>query len=135
MAYQHLFCICSYNFQVNAIKIAKSKEKEAQNSSSNVKSNATNNFEKTNEKSLEKDFDGVSSGDAESAISQDSEDSIPIQEKSLLQKIVRTKLINNKYDLEILRKDPSSPLHSVKSFEALHLCVRTVLTAMLNIIE
>lgn len=63
----------------------------------------------------------LSVGNTISAVSQDSEDFIPIQEKSLLQKIVRTKLVNSKYDLEILRKDPSSPLHSVKSFEALHL--------------
>ncbi|KAL1116602.1 hypothetical protein AAG570_005074, partial [Ranatra chinensis] len=42
-------------------------------------------------------------------------------EKSLLQKITRTKLIVSKNDIEIQRQDPYSPLHSVKSFEALPL--------------
>ncbi|ETN57879.1 DEAD box ATP-dependent RNA helicase [Anopheles darlingi] len=40
---------------------------------------------------------------------------------SLLMKIIRKGLVESKLDLEVQRKDPSSPLHSVKSFEALHL--------------
>lgn len=51
----------------------------------------------------------------------DPDDIITVAEKSYMQKIIRTKLINSKYDLEVKRKDPSSPLYSVKSFEALHL--------------
>lgn len=42
-------------------------------------------------------------------------------EISVLQKLLRSGLVKNKADLEVLRKDPTSPLHSVKSFEALHL--------------
>jgi len=42
-------------------------------------------------------------------------------EQSLLQKVVRKGLIESKYDIEVQRKDPNSPLYSVKSFEALHL--------------
>ena len=42
-------------------------------------------------------------------------------DKSLLQKIIRKGLVETTTDLEIQRRDPSSPLHSVKSFEALPL--------------
>lgn len=42
-------------------------------------------------------------------------------EQSLLQKVVRKGLIVSKHDIEVQRKDPSSPLYSVKTFEALHL--------------
>lgn len=44
-------------------------------------------------------------------------------EKSLLQKIIHKGLVESTKDLEIQRKDPSSPLFSVKSFELLHLYV------------
>lgn len=40
---------------------------------------------------------------------------------SLLQKVLRKGLVESKADLEIQRKDPNSPLYSVKTFEALHL--------------
>jgi ATP-dependent RNA helicase DDX19/DBP5 len=52
-----------------------------------------------------------------------STDEAPISpaERSLLQKIIRRGLVENKNDIEVQRKDPSSPLFSVKSFEALHL--------------
>jgi len=42
-------------------------------------------------------------------------------ELSMLQKLLNSGLVKNKANLEVLRKDPTSPLHSVKSFEALHL--------------
>ena len=42
-------------------------------------------------------------------------------EKSLLQKVIRNGLVENKNDLEIQRKEPRSPLYSVKSFQALNL--------------
>lgn len=42
-------------------------------------------------------------------------------EASLLQKIIRKGLIESKQDVEIQRKDPNSPLYSVKTFEALTL--------------
>lgn len=44
-------------------------------------------------------------------------------ETSLLMKIIRKGLVESKQDLEIQRKDPNSPLYSVKTFEALHLWV------------
>ncbi|XP_011194870.1 DEAD-box helicase Dbp80 [Zeugodacus cucurbitae] len=40
---------------------------------------------------------------------------------SLLLKIIRKGLVESNLDLEVQRKDPKSPLHSVKTFEALHL--------------
>ncbi|XP_022197640.1 DEAD-box helicase Dbp80 [Nilaparvata lugens] len=51
------------------------------------------------------------------------EDKKPLSkaEQSLLQKVVRRGLIVNKNDIEVQRKDPNSPLFSVKTFEALHL--------------
>jgi len=42
-------------------------------------------------------------------------------ERSLLQKIIRRGLVENKNDIEVQRRDPSSPLFSIKSFEALRL--------------
>lgn len=55
------------------------------------------------------------------SLEKDDDKQISVAEKSLLQKIVRKGLIENKQELEIQRKDPTSPLHSVKTFEALHL--------------
>lgn len=51
-------------------------------------------------------------------------------DKSLLQKIIRKGLVETTTDLEIQRKDPSSPLHSVKSFEALPLLVFLILNPL-----
>lgn len=42
-------------------------------------------------------------------------------EASLLAKIIRKGLVNSKNDIEVQRKDPKSPLYSVKSFDALNL--------------
>lgn len=49
------------------------------------------------------------------------DDAISSAEVSLLQKVIRTGLITSKHDIEVQRKDPNSPLYSVKSFEALKL--------------
>lgn len=43
------------------------------------------------------------------------------EETSLLLKIIRKGLVESSLDLEVQRNDPTSPLHSVKTFEALHL--------------
>lgn len=51
---------------------------------------------------------------------EDSE-KISAAEKSLLQKVIRKGLVENHHDLEVQRKDPNSPLYSVKTFEALNL--------------
>ena len=53
--------------------------------------------------------------------SDEEEKPVSPAERSLLQKIIRKGLVENKNDIEIQRKDPSSPLFSVKTFEALHL--------------
>lgn len=42
-------------------------------------------------------------------------------EISLMRKILRTKLIQSKNNVEIMRSDPNSPLYSIKSFEELRL--------------
>ena len=52
---------------------------------------------------------------------EDTEKELPAEERSLLQKVIRRGLVENTNDLEIQRKDPKSPLYSVKSFEALNL--------------
>lgn len=46
---------------------------------------------------------------------------LSVAEKSLLQKVLHKGLVENKYDVEVERRNPKSPLHSVKTFEALNL--------------
>ena len=48
-------------------------------------------------------------------------DNVSLAEKSLLQKVIRKSLVENKNDLEIQRRNPNCPLYSVKSFEELNL--------------
>ncbi|VDI59793.1 ATP-dependent RNA helicase DDX19/DBP5 [Mytilus galloprovincialis] len=43
------------------------------------------------------------------------------EDESLLRKLIHSKLISSKANLEVLQKDPNSPLYSVKTFEALNL--------------
>ena len=42
-------------------------------------------------------------------------------EASFLTKVLRTKLIPNQHNVEVMRNDPESPLYSAKSFEQLSL--------------
>lgn len=51
----------------------------------------------------------------------DKPDVFSAADSSLLTKIIRKGLVEAKQDLDIQRKDPNSPLYSVKSFEALKL--------------
>ncbi|XP_072379009.1 DEAD-box helicase Dbp80 isoform X2 [Diabrotica undecimpunctata] len=53
--------------------------------------------------------------------SKEEDDKIDPAEASLLAKIIRKGLVENKNDIEVQRKDPRSPLYSVKTFEALNL--------------
>lgn len=53
--------------------------------------------------------------------SDDVPDTPNAADTSLLMKIIRQGLVESKLDIEIQRKDPNSPLYSVKTFEALHL--------------
>lgn len=57
----------------------------------------------------------------ESESSGDQDKDLPAEEKSLLQKLLRTRLVQNSKQLEIIQKDPSSPLFSATSFEDLPL--------------
>lgn len=42
-------------------------------------------------------------------------------EVSLMKKLLRSKLVDSKHDVEVQRSDPKSPLYSVKSFGELNL--------------
>uniref|UniRef100_A0A0B7AUV5 RNA helicase n=1 Tax=Arion vulgaris TaxID=1028688 RepID=A0A0B7AUV5_9EUPU len=60
--------------------------------------------------------------DKESETKEDGDEKATSKEElSMLHKLLHSGLVKSKADIEILRKDPTSPLHSVKSFEALHL--------------
>ncbi|XP_031563719.1 ATP-dependent RNA helicase DDX19A-like [Actinia tenebrosa] len=61
--------------------------------------------------------DDVANGGAKEELKQ-------IADSSLLSKLIRNKLVNNKNEVEIRRNDPNSPLYSVKSFEELPLSVQ-----------
>lgn len=63
----------------------------------------------------------ASSENGETASSTDEAEAFNPADASLLMKIIRKGLVESKLDLEVQRKDPSSPLYSVKTFEALHL--------------
>ena len=65
----------------------------------------------------EKQLGGLRVGERQ----QDNTEASSVAEKSLLQKVIRKSLVENRNDLEIQRKDPNCPLYSVKSFEALNL--------------
>jgi ATP-dependent RNA helicase DDX19/DBP5 len=61
------------------------------------------------------------STEVQNSTASDEDKELAPSEKSLLQKIVRTGLITSKHDIEVQRRDPKSPLYSVKSFELLKL--------------
>lgn len=67
--------------------------------------------------------DGAAQTPSKEGLESSVEDSekITAAERSLLQKVIRKGLVENHHDLEIQRKDPNSPLYSVKTFEALNL--------------
>ena len=44
-----------------------------------------------------------------------------LADASFLMKVLRSKLVKTKNEVEVQRNDPSSPLHSVKSFKELPL--------------
>lgn len=41
--------------------------------------------------------------------------------QSMLNKLIRSNLVDTTNQVEVLQRDPNSPLYSVKSFEELHL--------------
>ncbi|XP_053687392.1 DEAD-box helicase Dbp80 [Sabethes cyaneus] len=73
------------------------------------------------EKATTSDAKPEPSENGETASSTDEAETFNPADASLLMKIIRKGLVESKLDLEVQRKDPSSPLYSVKTFEALHL--------------
>ncbi|MED6243174.1 ATP-dependent RNA helicase ddx19a [Ataeniobius toweri] len=57
-------------------------------------------------------------GETKPADEDDNEDKAA---QSLLNKLIRNNLVNTTNQVEVLQKDPNSPLYSVKSFEELRL--------------
>ncbi|KAM9410105.1 ATP-dependent RNA helicase DDX19B [Pholidichthys leucotaenia] len=57
-------------------------------------------------------------GESKSTDDEEKEDKAA---QSLLNKLIRSNLVNTTHQVEVLQKDPNSPLYSVKSFEELHL--------------
>lgn len=66
---------------------------------------------------------GNAGGAAPTSTSANTEEDISEADISLMRKILRTKLIQSKNNVEITRNDPNSPLYSIKSFEELRLYV------------
>uniref|UniRef100_A0A1B0ARH7 RNA helicase n=1 Tax=Glossina palpalis gambiensis TaxID=67801 RepID=A0A1B0ARH7_9MUSC len=65
---------------------------------------------------------GVKTYDDDYCAEEDNEDDCPNPaDTNLMLKIIRKGLVESQLDLEVQRQDPDSPLHSVKSFERLHL--------------
>lgn len=48
-------------------------------------------------------------------------DQVDLAEQSLLNKLIRRSLVRNRNQVEVLQRDPTSPLYSVKTFEELRL--------------
>ncbi|XP_060643264.2 ATP-dependent RNA helicase DDX25 [Anolis sagrei] len=49
------------------------------------------------------------------------DDRVTLDEASLLNKLIRKSLVESSHNVEVLQRDPRSPLFSVKTFEELHL--------------
>ncbi|KAI8500373.1 ATP-dependent RNA helicase ddx25 [Branchiostoma belcheri] len=63
-----------------------------------------------------------SSAEANGEKPEDGDEKAPSPEEvSFLRKVLRERLVQNKNEVEIMQKDPNSPLYSVKSFEELNL--------------
>lgn len=89
---------------------------------SNVAADQDSLSSKVSSLSIEKSNDAATSSEIPDPKDDDGADEqITPAEKSLLQKIIRKGLVETTKDIEIRRKDPNSPLYSIKSFEALHL--------------
>ncbi|XP_066111093.1 ATP-dependent RNA helicase DDX25 [Saccopteryx bilineata] len=52
---------------------------------------------------------------------EDDEDVVDLAANSLLNKLIQQSLVESSHQVEVLQKDPSSPLYSVKTFEELRL--------------
>ncbi|XP_065283493.1 DEAD-box helicase Dbp80 [Dermacentor albipictus] len=59
--------------------------------------------------------------DSKPAATEGDEPVVTPAEASLMQKIIRSRLVRSTHDVEVQRKDPKSPLYSIKTFEELKL--------------
>ncbi|XP_050024950.1 DEAD-box helicase Dbp80 [Dermacentor andersoni] len=62
-----------------------------------------------------------SDADSKPAATEGDEPVVTPAEASLMQKIIRSRLVRSTHDVEVQRKDPKSPLYSIKTFEELKL--------------
>ncbi|XP_063211453.1 ATP-dependent RNA helicase DDX25 isoform X1 [Chroicocephalus ridibundus] len=60
-------------------------------------------------------------GDGPEEEEEEEEEKVGLAETSLLNKLIRTSLVESSHRVEILQQDPSSPLFSIKTFEELPL--------------
>ncbi|KAG9511370.1 GMP synthase [glutamine-hydrolyzing], partial [Fragariocoptes setiger] len=63
----------------------------------------------------------VPAGDTPAVTDERAEDAPSKADLSLMNKVLRSSLLNSYSDVEVIRKDPNSPLYSIKSFEELKL--------------
>ncbi|XP_034029334.1 ATP-dependent RNA helicase DDX19B-like [Thalassophryne amazonica] len=71
---------------------------------------------------LREDINGnITVGKSEKQALTSEEDKMGLAEQSLLNKLIHHTLVQNKNQVEVLQRDPRSPLYSVKTFEQLRL--------------
>ncbi|XP_030632060.1 ATP-dependent RNA helicase DDX19B isoform X4 [Chanos chanos] len=75
--------------------------------------------EKEDKQKPEENGTGKAGGDADKT--DDNDDNEDRAAQSLLNKLIRSNLVNTTNQVEVLQRDPNSPLYSVKSFEELRL--------------
>ncbi|XP_001599155.1 DEAD-box helicase Dbp80 [Nasonia vitripennis] len=90
-------------------------EKQSSETSEPPKTNEENNGTAPETQSSPKAADG------QEEKTEKSTEEISAAEKSLLQKVLRKGLVESTKSVEVQRRDPNSPLYSVKTFEALNL--------------
>ncbi|KAH0517008.1 ATP-dependent RNA helicase DDX25 [Microtus ochrogaster] len=66
-------------------------------------------------------WSGVSDGSLNAEEEDEEDDVVDLAANSLLNKLIRQSLVESSHRVEVLQKDPSSPLYSVKTFEELRL--------------
>ncbi|KAM7337830.1 hypothetical protein ACRRTK_003949 [Alexandromys fortis] len=66
-------------------------------------------------------WSGVSDGSLNAEEEDEEDDVVDLAASSLLNKLIRQSLVESSHRVEVLQKDPSSPLYSVKTFEELRL--------------
>ncbi|XP_043917736.1 ATP-dependent RNA helicase DDX19B-like isoform X1 [Protopterus annectens] len=94
------------------------KDEKGSNRTSNAVAPKPESTPKT-EKKEEQQEDGVKG--QENSEKEDDDDKEDKAAQSLLNKLLHSNLVQTKTPVEVLQKDPNSPLYSVKSFEELRL--------------